>query len=83
MGLFLLCAPIAAQADKIDDYIKREMTKRQIPGVALAVIKNGKVIKMKSYGLANVELGVPVTPDSVFDLASLTKQFTEIGRAHV
>ena len=75
-GLSLVCASLPAQADKIDDYIKREMKKRQIPGVALAVIKDGKVVKMKGYGLANVELGVPVTPDSVFNLASLTKQFT-------
>ena len=65
-----------AQADEVDDYIKAEMKKRQIPGLALAVVKNGKLIKAKGYGLANVELNVPVTPDSVFDLASITKQFT-------
>ena len=52
------------------------MEKRQIPGLALAVVKNGKLIKAKGYGLANVELDVSVTPDSVFELASVTKQFT-------
>lgn len=72
----ILLASMSARTDEIDKYITAEMKKRQIPGVALAVIKEGKVIKMKTYGLANVELGVPVTPDSVFDLASLTKQFT-------
>ena len=64
------------QADEVDDYIKNEMKKRQIPGLALAVVKDGKVIKGKGYGLANVELDVSVTPDSVFELASVTKQFT-------
>ena len=65
-----------AQADEVDDYIKAEMEKRQIPGLALAVVKSGKLIKAKGYGLANLELDVPVTPDSVFELASVTKSFT-------
>ncbi len=74
--LLVLFSPVMAQADKVDEYIKAEMKRRQIPGLALAVVKNGKVIKMKGYGLASVELNVPVTPDSVFELASLTKPFT-------
>lgn len=75
--LLLGTAPLAAaQSDKIDRYIRIEMKKRQIPGVALAVIKDGRLVKRKGYGLANVELNVPVTSDTVFDLASLTKQFT-------
>ncbi len=68
--------PLFAQTDRIDRYLNLEMQKRQIPGLALAVLKNGKVAKMKGYGLANIELNVAVTPSTVFDLASLTKQFT-------
>ena len=64
------------QADEVDDYLKSEMTKRHIPGVSVAVIRDGKVILASSYGQANVELSVPVTPDSVFKLASVTKPFT-------
>ena len=67
---------VGAQTDPIDEYIKAEMEKRRIPGLALAVIQHGEVIKMQGYGLANVELDVPVTPDTVFELASVTKQFT-------
>ena len=67
---------VGAQTDPIDAYIKAEMEKRRIPGLALAVIQHGEVIKMQGYGLANVELDVPVTPDTVFALASVTKQFT-------
>jgi D-alanyl-D-alanine carboxypeptidase len=64
------------QADEVDDYLKSEMTKRHIPGVSVAVIRDGKVILASSFGQANVELSVPVTPDSVFKLASVTKPFT-------
>jgi CubicO group peptidase (beta-lactamase class C family) len=67
---------VGAQTDPIDAYIKAEMEKRRIPGLALTVIQHGEVIKMQGYGLANVELDVPVTPDTVFELASVTKQFT-------
>src|SRR5260370_6586452 len=78
--LSLVVLPLAvaapARADRIDDYIKAEMQKRRIPGLALAVVRNGTVIKMHGYGLANLDHGVPVTPDTVFELASVTKQFT-------
>jgi CubicO group peptidase (beta-lactamase class C family) len=60
----------------VDDYLKSQMAKRHIPGVSLAVIRDGEVILASSYGQANVELSVPVTPDSVFKLASVTKTFT-------
>ncbi|MFQ5818257.1 MAG: serine hydrolase domain-containing protein, partial [Terriglobia bacterium] len=74
--LLLLFTSVAAHADEADEYIEAEMKKRHIPGLALAVVKNGQVIKAKSYGLANLELDVPVTLDSVFELASVTKPFT-------
>ncbi|HEV8721468.1 MAG TPA: serine hydrolase domain-containing protein [Candidatus Binatia bacterium] len=80
--LFLLLvhlsgAPIlSAQTDPIDRYIQAEMKSRMIPGLALVVIKNGEVVKIKGYGFANLEHDVPATPDTVFELASVTKQFT-------
>ena len=64
------------QADELDHYIKREMENRQIPGLAFAVLREGRVIKMTAYGLASIELNVPATPKTVFDLASITKPFT-------
>ena len=72
---FALSAP-PARADAIDDYIKVEMERRHIPGLALAVARNGKIVKVRGYGVANLEHDVPVTPDTVFELASVTKQFT-------
>ncbi len=46
------------------------------PGAAAIVVKDGKVVLRKGYGMANLELGVPMAPDMVFELGSVTKQFT-------
>jgi len=63
-------------ADAVDDHIRQQMNLRHIPGLVLLVLKDGRVVKQQSYGLANVELGVPASKDSVFPLASVTKVFT-------
>ncbi|HEV2763431.1 MAG TPA: serine hydrolase domain-containing protein [Pyrinomonadaceae bacterium] len=52
------------------------MRERHVPGLALAVVRDGKVIKARGYGLANVELNVPVTTETVFEIGSVTKQIT-------
>jgi D-alanyl-D-alanine carboxypeptidase len=72
----LRSSPASAQTDPVDEYIQVEMKKRLIPGLALVVIQNGEVIKTNGYGFANLEHEVPVTLDTVFELASVTKQFT-------
>jgi len=69
-------APAARPAGSVDDYIRAEMTKRRIPGLALVVVNDGQVVKMEGYGVATLEHNVPVTPDTVFELASVTKSFT-------
>src|SRR5687767_10652119 len=55
------------------------MQKQHIPGLALAVIRDGKAVKAKGYGMASVELKVPATRDTVFELGSITKQFTAVA----
>ena len=74
--LMSLGEQVKVHSDKIDSYIQREMERRQIPGLSLAVLKQGKVLKAKGYGLADIELNVPATPDTVYQLASITKSFT-------
>lgn len=49
------------------------------PGAALAIVKDGRFIFRKGYGLANVEWGIQMPPDAVFPIASLTKQFTAVA----
>jgi D-alanyl-D-alanine carboxypeptidase len=73
--LLVVCAP-AVWADKVDQRIKTEMQRERIPGLALAVLKDGKTLKAQGYGLANIELNVPATKDTVFEIGSITKQFT-------
>jgi CubicO group peptidase (beta-lactamase class C family) len=72
----LLVSGAALHADAVDDYLAREMALRKIPGLGLAVARDGEVVRVSSYGLANVETGTPVTPASVFAIASLDKQVT-------
>lgn len=73
--LMLLVLPFA-RADALDERIAREMKRRQVPGLSLLVLRDGKVIKEKGYGLANIEHAVPVTPDTVFQSGSIGKTFT-------
>jgi CubicO group peptidase (beta-lactamase class C family) len=46
------------------------------PGCAVAVISSGRVIFTKGYGMANLEYDIPITPTTIFDIASVSKQFT-------
>ena len=73
---FLACLlPCAAHADAVDDYVQARMTARHIPGLSIAVVQDGKPVKLRGYGLANVEVDAAATPDTVFPIASVTKQF--------
>ncbi len=76
LAIFSLLFSISVRADQVDDYIQSEMKKNKIPGLSIAVIKNGEIIKAKGYGLANIELNVPATPDNVYQSGSTGKQFT-------
>src|SRR5215471_5939754 len=58
------------------DEVFADVAKPGSPGCALAVARGGKVIYEKGYGLANVEESVNITPESVFDIGSTSKQFT-------
>src|SRR6266540_2100464 len=49
------------------------------PGGAVIVVRDGKIIFRKGQGMANLELGVPIEPDMVFRLGSITKQFTAVA----
>jgi CubicO group peptidase (beta-lactamase class C family) len=77
--LLLLLQTTAVRADKVDDYVKAEMRKQRIPGLSLAVVKEGKVVKAEGYGLANVEHNVPARPETVYKIASVSKQFIATG----
>src|SRR5215217_7432049 len=46
------------------------------PGAALAVIRDGEIVYERGYGMSNLEHAIPITPDSIFHIASMSKQFT-------
>src|ERR1044072_2830447 len=75
-ALSFFLATFTTCADSVDDFVQEQMSAYDVPGVALKIISRGKEKKNASYGLANVELGVLVSTNSVFEIGSLTKQFT-------
>jgi len=71
---FAVSAP--AFADKLDDAILAEMKRSHTPGISIAVVKNGKIIREQGYGFADLENQVKVTPATVFQSGSVGKTFT-------
>jgi len=61
------------------DNLVQEAYKPNEPGAAVIVVRNGAVIYRKGQGMANLELDVPIEPDMVFRLGSITKQFTAVA----
>lgn len=68
----------AAVADELDDYVRSEIEARKIPGLSFAVVKDGRVVDQRSYGLANIETGKAAGPDTVYAVGSITKSMTAI-----
>src|SRR5690348_15608022 len=77
-SLLVGSGPARAQetANPAVDAIFADLTKHGSPGCALGIYRGGKIIYTKGYGLANVEDNVPITPQTVFDVGSISKQFT-------
>lgn len=82
VSFLLASCPIAAANGPQDrtasaaDEVFSDLAKPGSPGCALGVYREGKIIYEKGYGLANLEQNVPITPQSVFDIGSTSKQFT-------
>jgi CubicO group peptidase (beta-lactamase class C family) len=66
-------------AFRIDSAVRATMEARRIPGMQVAVVKYGLVIKKGNYGFSNLEYRVPVTDSTMFSIASMTKAFTCAG----
>jgi CubicO group peptidase (beta-lactamase class C family) len=66
---------VTAQVDKLF----AQLDKPDSPGCALGIIKDGKLIYTRGYGMANLDYGIPLSSKSVFDLESISKQFTAMS----
>ena len=76
LGVSLATGGQTLDLNRIDTFVRAEMARQKVPGVAIAVVKKGTVLAAKGYGLANVEHQVPVGPETIFQSGSLGKQFT-------
>src|SRR5216683_1851957 len=57
----------------IDRYLESEMRRQDIPGISLAIVKNGAPLYVKSYGVATLEHHVPSTPQTAYQIGSVGK----------
>ena len=82
LALFLSLSAHAAWGGPqaaVDRYLQSEMRRQNIPGMSLAVLKNGKPLYIKSYGVATLEHDVPARPQTVYQIGSIGKQFTAVA----
>lgn len=82
LGMTLLIAQSGGQESRsvrVDAAVEGQRKAQKIPGISLAVCRNGRIVKAQGYGMANVELDVPVTPETVFQTGSVGKQFTSMA----
>src|SRR5262245_24630848 len=76
-AFWLWCSGLVpASADSIDQYLQAQMAKQHIPGLAVVMVRDGRILKLRSYGLANLEWNIAATPDTAYQLASATKLLT-------
>jgi len=86
---FLLAGPLlihsqpAFIADSLSHYIEQGMKDWNIPGLAIAIVKDGKVVVMKGYGVSDIQTKEPVTENTLFMIASNTKLFTATALAQL
>jgi CubicO group peptidase (beta-lactamase class C family) len=82
LALLSLCAcrtsQTLSQAARVDELFAQWNTK-DAPGCAVGVSHNGAIVYTRGYGMANIELGVPMTPSTVLSVASISKSFTAMS----
>jgi len=75
----MVVAAVPAWGDDLDDFVNAAIKQRNIPGVAIAVVKDGVLVRTGGYGLADRERTIAPGPDTVFRIGSLSKQFIATG----
>src|SRR3712207_3638683 len=64
---------------QVDDFLIDAMNQHVLPGLGVGIIRRGKLIYAKGFGLANVETYTTATPDTVFRIGSISKTLTAVG----
>ncbi|MFY0563741.1 serine hydrolase [Archangium lansingense] len=88
LALLFLLAPLTTalaqslpKEKELDTLVQRTMTTFEVPGIAIAVVKDGKVVLSKGYGVRKLGETAPVTPETLFGIASNSKAFTATALA--
>ncbi|HEY5940123.1 MAG TPA: serine hydrolase domain-containing protein, partial [Gemmatimonadales bacterium] len=85
LAVVLLSTPVAADAQqappKLDAYVRRVMETFTVPGLSVAIVKDGKVVLAKGYGIRRMGNPAPVDAKTRFGIASNTKLFTATALA--
>ncbi len=71
------------RADDLDDFIRSQMQKRGIPGLSLAIIQDGKILKAQAYGFIDKDGKVPVTTNTLFQAGSVSKSVAAMGALYL
>ncbi|WP_237274446.1 serine hydrolase domain-containing protein [Tenacibaculum ovolyticum] len=79
MVLMLSFINAFSQKDSIDTFIESQMMMRKIPGLQLAIIKKNRIVKLNSYGVANIEDSIAVDNETIFSINSITKAFVGVS----
>src|SRR6201996_1339828 len=64
---------------RIDSVLKADIDAGRIPGAVIAIARHGKLVKLDAYGFRDKQAGVPMTTDTIFNIASMTKPMTAVG----
>lgn len=67
----------------LDQYLRAEMALNEIPGLAVAVVRDGRLAAIAAYGVRSLATGEPMTPETPVELASVSKSFTALGVAEL
>jgi CubicO group peptidase (beta-lactamase class C family) len=77
--LFIIQPVAVGQSENVEALVQREMRERRIAGLQLAVVRNKKIVLLKSFGVADIQHSVPTTNKTVFPIYSCTKAFTGVA----
>ncbi|HEV2620242.1 MAG TPA: serine hydrolase domain-containing protein, partial [Acidobacteriaceae bacterium] len=80
LSCLLAALPVhATPSDDVATYLKEKMKQDNIPALQVAIVRHNKIVKLASYGIANIENAIPASDESVFSINSCTKAFTGVA----
>src|SRR6476660_2964002 len=80
---FAIAGAQATRLDSLDAFVKAQMTQRHIRGLSLAIIKDGKIVVARGYGMVDDVSKKPVTTSTLFQAGSISKPVSALGTLHL